>query len=114
VHFSGRSDEQSSKQVEKITVVYHPLAVEELIESSEFYELRESGLGTRFLKTIDKSLELLKRNPRISKADHLGRRKYVVNRFPFLLIYKFKENRIVVLAVAHGSRRPGYWKERVM
>jgi toxin ParE1/3/4 len=35
-----------------------------------------------------------------------------MKRFPYWLVYMVSEDEIRVLAVAHHSRRPGYWKER--
>ena len=40
-------------------------------------------------------------------------RKYVLKRFPYLIFYVDYPDRIRVLAVAHTSRRPGYWKTRI-
>jgi toxin ParE1/3/4 len=36
----------------------------------------------------------------------------VLNRFPFALIYRIERDEVQILAVAHHSRRPGYWRER--
>ena len=41
----------------------------------------------------------------------LSRRRVLTN-FPFIIYYRFDTNELVVLAVAHGKRRPGYWKQR--
>ena len=35
-----------------------------------------------------------------------------VKRFPFRIVFRVVENRILVVAVAHAKRRPGYWKDR--
>jgi hypothetical protein len=32
---------------------------------------------------------------------------------PFSFVYRVEANRIVIVAVAHGRRRPGYWKSRL-
>jgi toxin ParE1/3/4 len=39
-------------------------------------------------------------------------RKLLLRRFPYLLIYREFEGRIWVVTVAHGHRRPGYWRRR--
>jgi hypothetical protein len=42
-----------------------------------------------------------------------NRRRFLLHRFPYLLIYREREDGVIqILAVAHTSRRPGYWKER--
>jgi len=34
-------------------------------------------------------------------------------RDPFSIIYRVESGRILIVAVAHGHRRPGYWKSRL-
>jgi toxin ParE1/3/4 len=41
-----------------------------------------------------------------------GTRKYLLRRFPYAVIYRVTDEAIEVVAVAHGRRRPGYWKTR--
>jgi hypothetical protein len=36
-----------------------------------------------------------------------------LRRFPFGLLYAIETERIVIVAVAHLKRRPGYWKDRI-
>ena len=42
-----------------------------------------------------------------------GTRRFVMRRFPFTVIYRDREKLIEVVAVAHGRRKPGYWKKRI-
>jgi len=112
MHPGRRSDEESKGQLEQKKIVYHPEAFEELIEASRYYESCSSGLGSRFLDTIENSLEVIKSNPQLFCTDELGRRKYVVKKFPYLIIFRIKEDCIYILAVAHGRRKPEYWKSR--
>jgi plasmid stabilization system protein ParE len=39
-------------------------------------------------------------------------RRFVFPRFPFSLIYRYSENLVLIVAVAHQSRKPGYWKRQ--
>lgn len=41
-----------------------------------------------------------------------GVRRYVLRRFPFLIVYRVLESQVEVIAVTHARRRPGYWKSR--
>ncbi len=36
-----------------------------------------------------------------------------MKRFPFLIVYALFTDRLVVIAVAHTRREPGYWRERL-
>jgi len=40
-------------------------------------------------------------------------RRVVLNRFPYLVVFRETTSEIEVVAVAHGRRRPGYWRERL-
>ncbi len=93
-------------------VQFHPDATIELIEAAHFYEERQQGLGDRLLDAVEEAIAFIRRHPTIWRPDEQGRRKYRVRRFPFLIIYKIKNNSIYILAIAHTSRRPGYWKKR--
>jgi toxin ParE1/3/4 len=64
------------------------------------------------LKNAWNCLNFIRHNPLVFHPDELGRRKYIVKKFPYLLIYKVKKGCIYILAVAHGARKPGYWKSR--
>ncbi|MBA7656775.1 hypothetical protein ES703_64702 [subsurface metagenome] len=112
MHPSQRSDEGSESQSEQTFIDYHPQAVEELIEAAQFYESRQNGLGIRFLNAVEDAVASFQIDPLIWKPDRLGRRKYRIWKFPYLLIYKVIESRVYILAVAHTSRKPGYWKSR--
>jgi hypothetical protein len=53
------------------------------------------------------------------EALHLGRevdrdlRRMLLHRFPFSLVYSVEVDAILIVAVAHYGRRPGYWQSRV-
>jgi toxin ParE1/3/4 len=112
MHPGGKSDERSENQSQQKTIVYHPQALEELIEAAQFYESRCEGLGDKFLDSIEAGLNFIQENPLVFPADKRGRRKYIIKKFPYLLIYRVREESIFILAVAHGKRKPGYWKSR--
>jgi hypothetical protein len=39
-------------------------------------------------------------------------RKRVLGRLPFTIHYRFDIREIVIMAVIHQERRPGYWSRR--
>jgi hypothetical protein len=39
-------------------------------------------------------------------------RRVLVRRFPYFVIYREWSDRLEIVAVAHQSRRPGYWRSR--
>ena len=93
-------------------------AEEELDAAAFYYEVRRAGLARSFLKAVDHAVDRLRENPARYAAppgvpSELGVRRLFVHRFPFSLIYIELPDETRVLAVAHGSQRPGYWRSRV-
>jgi toxin ParE1/3/4 len=94
-------------------VAFHPEATKELIETARYYEQRAEGVGRRFLQAIEQAEQFLRRSAAVMQSDERGRRRYRVKGFPYQLIYRVVGGeRVFVLAVAHTSRRPGYWDSR--
>jgi toxin ParE1/3/4 len=94
-----------------------PEASAELEEAATWYEAEEEGLGSRFLDAFASGLELLREpnppwTPVQGQAAKLGAKKLILHRFPFSIIALDNHETIVVVALAHHSRRPGYWESR--
>jgi hypothetical protein len=97
-------------------VEFLPEASEEMTAAAEWYEERSAGTGTRFLSEVARYAELLRAHPRIGTIlrDRRGRevRAMLMRSFPYRIIYRAAGN-IIVVAVAHTSRRPKYWSRRL-
>lgn len=94
-------------------VVFHEEAVAEMDEAMDYYEIRREGLGLDFLAEVRKSTALIEEFPRIGaqyKSTHF--RHYVLRRFPFVIFYTELSDAIWIVAVAHGKRKPRYWRNR--
>ena len=90
----------------------HPAAVAEVQEAHTYYHEKDPTLAEEFLAVLDESLELLTRFPeRYPKYDH-GTRRMLLKRFPYQLIYQARDERILILAVAHSRKKPSYWADR--
>ena len=95
-------------------VAYHRLAAAELIESARFYDRRRPRLGDEFLSAVDAVQELIRTQPQLGRRGLLGTLSFRTRRFPFSrVVYELQPDRIWIVAVAHLSRRPGYWARRV-
>ena len=84
-----------------------------MIASALFYEERNRGLGERFLKAVEATEADICEHPLWGQPFEAGTRKQRVKKFPFALIYKKFPRFIMVFAVAHFSRKPGYWAGRL-
>ena len=93
---------------------FHPEAQAELDEAVAFYETSAPGLGIDLRKDIESATRRIQETPaRWSPFDKQTRR-FLIRRFPYSVIYLELLDCIVIVAVAHHKRRPGYWHERVL
>jgi plasmid stabilization system protein ParE len=91
---------------------FHPEAEWEFIEEAARYESEVPGLGHRFGREIERVVELLLENPKIGAPVDDNLRHFVLRRFPHSIIYAVVADALFIVAVAHGSREPGYWRSR--
>ena len=96
-----------------MNVVFDSQAAEEVAAAAEWYEA-EAGLGTDFLGEALRAVAVISENPTAWPAVIPKRnvRNFLLARFPYAVYYVPREDEILVLAVAHGSRRPGYCRHR--
>jgi plasmid stabilization system protein ParE len=93
-------------------VTFHPGASEDYAAAYSWYHDRGTTLAANFETEIDRGVRLISQNPlRWPKFDN-QRRRFIVRKFPYSIIYELHGEEVVVLAVAHGKRRPNYWHER--
>ena len=91
----------------------HPEARAELREARKWYFERSPLSATAFAHAVDNAVSQIVEAPtRYPMAEH-GTRKFVLQRFPFNIFCRPGEGEIVIVAVAHQKRRPGYWAGRV-
>jgi toxin ParE1/3/4 len=94
-------------------VVFHRLAREELDEAIGFYEGQRPGLGLDLQSEVEQAVAQIRANPGIGSPYKATEFRYwVVRRFPYVIYYADLEGAVWVVAIAHGRRRPDYWKRR--
>jgi len=85
----------------------------ELSESVDYYERKVAGLGLEFESAVGKAIEVIQSDPARFPVQKSGTRRFVMKRFPFVIHYLELSETIWILAFAHTSRRPGYWRRRL-
>ncbi|MEX2214127.1 MAG: type II toxin-antitoxin system RelE/ParE family toxin [Phycisphaeraceae bacterium] len=88
-------------------------ASQELREAFRYYENAEPGLGRRFVAEVARTLQGIKEYPRAWSPHRHGTRRCHTRTFPYLIIYRVSSNAITIVAVAHASREPDYWSDRL-
>lgn len=90
----------------------HPLATSEMEKSTRWYAKHSRVASLGFVAAVAEGISKIATTPdRYAKIDHPFRGCSLIG-YPFQLVYRFDSERIVVIAIAHAKRRPGYWKRR--
>ena len=89
-------------------------ASRELAEAVQWYEDRRPGWGARLFDAVSRAFELIERHPEIGspRKSRTAVRQLAVRGFPYFIVYRSHSEDSYVIAVAHTSRRPGYWNDR--
>lgn len=93
--------------------LFHPEADAELDRAVEYYEQCRSGLGLEFAEEVYAAIVRISRYPDAGSPMSENTRRSLINRFPYGIIYRLKNNFLHIIAVAHLHRQPGYWEKRI-
>lgn len=91
----------------------HPEAAAEAQAAAQWYRERSALAADAFLAELDHAVDRIAVNPGMYPHYFRGTRRYLLQRFPFYLVYREVPGRLELVAIAHGRRRPGYWKKRI-
>ena len=92
---------------------YHRQAASEVKQAISYYTERDPDVCGRFLAELQRVTSRLLTFPEAGPAVDDTVRRIPLLGFPFQLLYRVRPDSIHVLAVAHTSRRPGYWRGRL-
>ena len=88
-------------------------AREDLFEAVDYYEDKEAGLGIRFRDQIADVLRVVITAPYLWRERPSGYRRVNCPVFPYYIAYVVRDDSLVVVAVAHSMRKPGFWHSRL-
>ena len=103
------SSNMASKQIE-----FHKEAAAEYEAALDWYFERSHLAAQKFADEISQAIESIAQSPQRWPTYLPSTRRFFLRRFPFTVIYRELHSTIQILAVAHGHRRPGYWKKKAL
>ena len=92
---------------------FHPRAEQEYLAALRWYRERSLIAATNFESAFVQAASRIREAPKRWPIYFKDFRKYTLRQFPFSIVYQDFSSEIVVFAVAHGRRQPGYWMGRV-
>lgn len=96
-----------------IPLEFHPDADAEYLSALDWYGERSPQAADKFAEAFDHAIEHIQRSPDRWPLYFKRCRKYTLHQFPFSIVYQSSPSLTFVVAVAHASRRPRYWRDRV-
>lgn len=93
---------------------FHPEALAEFEAAARYYAGCREGLDLRFIECVETALQQIAEAPARWRELEKGVRRYLTRVFPYAILYSVETDFILILAVMHCHRRPGYWRKRLV
>lgn len=81
-------------------------------KSFDWYSKRSVQAAVRFAAAVDTALMRVAERPTLFASPDGVHRECPVKMFPFRIVYRLVNNRVLIVAIAHAKRQPGYWRSR--
>ncbi len=90
----------------------------EAVQAALWYDEQRPSLGDEFLQELTDAWERIRSDPLLfGRLEHFAGdndvRRCLLRRFPYVVIYCFRPQETLVVAVSHVRRKPFYWLEQV-
>jgi len=89
-----------------------PEAEEELRAAAKFYEAEQQGLGRGLIQEVRRAFRFIAEQPLAAGIERGEVRVRTIARFPYRVYYRANPEEILVIAIGHRRRRPGFWRTR--
>lgn len=91
---------------------FHPEAFREYADAVSRYEERQRGLGRRFIQSVEDTIESICQAPSRWPVLEDDVRRRLTRVFPYAVLYSIENDFVLIIAVMHCHRKPGYWTVR--
>ena len=93
--------------------VFQRQADDEYAEGLRYYAEINAKLGQRFYFEVERCLREICLAPQRHRLFEQDARRYLCKIFPYAIVYRDQPDRVIIVAVMHLRRRPGYWLHRL-
>lgn len=91
----------------------YPEALREAEDAIEWYGQRSTHAARGLVTELRSAMERIRQAPSQFPKLAFDAQRVVLGRFPYVVVFRETRTEIETVAVAHGRRRPGYWRERL-
>ncbi len=93
--------------------VFHPEALTEYAQAVQYYLEQNNKTAQVFIEAIEETIYRIRETPTRYPTVDEEIRRCMTKKFPYGILYSIKQDSILILAIMHCSRKPGYWKNRI-
>ena len=87
-------------------------AEEDINETYEWYEEKQTNLGVEFVSEVESILETIEENPKLYAKAFKNVRRALCKRFPYSIYFFESRSNSIVIGVLHQRRNPVVWQSR--
>ena len=92
---------------------FHPEALAEYEDAAQHYAGCQKDLEIRFIAAIEAVLDQIAKNPEWGIILEDDIRRWLARIFPYAVLYSIESDYLLIIAVMHCHREPGYWRYRL-
>lgn len=92
---------------------YHPDARAEIDEAHLWYRRDSLQASDGFLEELIPAIDRVQSRPGTYTRYLHGTQRLVLQHYPYSIVFRERLHDIQIVAIAHASRRPGYWAGRL-
>jgi hypothetical protein len=92
---------------------FHPEAEKEFAQAIDYYENCRKNLGYDFALEVNSTINRIIAFPTAWTEIAKGIRRCLTQRFPYGILFEYRDEKILILAVMNLHRIPHYWKQRI-
>jgi plasmid stabilization system protein ParE len=96
-----------------VRIEFHPEALAEFEDAARYYANCRDGLELRFIACVEFALSHIQKTPGRWRIFEDDVRRCLTRVFPYAVLYTIEPDYILIIAVMHCHREPGYWRHRV-
>lgn len=94
-------------------VEFHDGARLDFDQSFDWYANRSANAPIGFSLAVDEAITSILTDPQRFPRTLADCRYCALHRYPFRIVFQDLPDRLLIIAVAHAKRRPGYWRDRI-
>ena len=92
---------------------FHPEALAEFQDAAQRYRINQNEAGLRFVASVEDAIDQILESPLRWRILEHDVRRCLTRVFPSAVLYTIEPEFVLIIAVMHCHREPGYWRKRI-